>query len=259
MPVIERVGWRLEPMVEALRGVLAMAGETLVGILVWPLRRRRWRMDRIAMELDGAFLGALPIVVLIGVSIVYEIGPLMTGIILAARSGSSNAAQLGSMVVSEELDALKQMGVQPLSYLVIPKILALAFTVLSLDLLFDCVAILGGAVFSYFVADIRSNAYLSRTSEALALTGFFVAAAKCTVFGWLAGVDNLILKLNQVFGITMVVVTHDLEFAELIADRALMLSDGDVLAFGDKRTVWSQPDQRVQDFLSRRAPLRTIE
>ena len=69
-----------------------------------------------------------------------------------------------------------------------------------------------------------------------------------------AGVDNLISKLNEVFGITMVVVTHDIESAELIADRAVMLLDGDVLVAGDKETVWAHADPRVQDFLGRRIP-----
>jgi phospholipid/cholesterol/gamma-HCH transport system ATP-binding protein len=67
-----------------------------------------------------------------------------------------------------------------------------------------------------------------------------------------AGVDNLITKLNRVFGITMVVVTHDLESAELIADRAVILMDGHVVAHGDKEVVWGHPDSQVQAFLNRR-------
>ena len=72
-----------------------------------------------------------------------------------------------------------------------------------------------------------------------------------------AGVDNLITKLNSVFGITMVVVTHDLESAELIADRAVILMGGHVLVIGDKETVWGHPDSSVQDFLHRRLPRET--
>ena len=69
-----------------------------------------------------------------------------------------------------------------------------------------------------------------------------------------AGVDNLITMLNRVFGITMVVVTHDLASAEKIADRAVMMIGGDVMVVGDKETVWAHPDASVRDFLSRRMP-----
>jgi phospholipid/cholesterol/gamma-HCH transport system ATP-binding protein len=67
-----------------------------------------------------------------------------------------------------------------------------------------------------------------------------------------AGVDNLISMLNRVFGITMIVVTHDLESANVIADRAVMLEGGNVLVVGDKETVWGHPDASVQNFLLRR-------
>lgn len=67
-----------------------------------------------------------------------------------------------------------------------------------------------------------------------------------------AGVDNLIKKLNKVFGITMVVVTHDLDSAKLIADRAVLLSGGFPMVVGDKETVWAHPDPTVQAFLYRR-------
>ncbi len=70
-----------------------------------------------------------------------------------------------------------------------------------------------------------------------------------------AGVDNLILKLNKVFGITMVVVTHDIPSAFTIADRMIMLLDGNVLAHGTAEEVRAWPDQRVQDFINRALPV----
>ena len=74
------------------------------------------------------------------------------------------------------------------------------------------------------------------------------------------GVDNLILKLNKVFSITMVVVTHDLESATMIADRAVILMDGHVVVVGDRDIVWGHPDPSVQDFLGRRiSRSRTIK
>ena len=69
-----------------------------------------------------------------------------------------------------------------------------------------------------------------------------------------AEVDNLISKLNKVFGITMVVVTHDLPSADEIADRIVMLIDGEVAALGDKEDVWKSGDERIVDFIARRIP-----
>ncbi|HLU40216.1 MAG TPA: ABC transporter ATP-binding protein, partial [Planctomycetota bacterium] len=63
---------------------------------------------------------------------------------------------------------------------------------------------------------------------------------------------NLIVKLNQVFRITMVVVTHDLPSAWTIADRVMMMLDGRVVALGDKEQVWNDPDPRIRAFLERR-------
>ena len=133
---------------------------------------------------------------MVGISIVTEIGPLMTAIILAARSGSSNAAQLGSMVVGEEVDALKQMGVDPVRFLVVPKVLALAVAVLILGVVFDIVGMIGGALFGLLVADINLNAYASQTRMALDLTDFSVAMLKSLAFGICVGVVGCSLGLQ---------------------------------------------------------------
>jgi phospholipid/cholesterol/gamma-HCH transport system ATP-binding protein len=69
-----------------------------------------------------------------------------------------------------------------------------------------------------------------------------------------AEVDNVIVKLNKVFGITMVVVTHDLPSAHEIADRIVVLLDGRVAAMGERDRVWNDPDPRIRDFIERRLP-----
>lgn len=83
----------------------------------------------------------------------------MTAIAIAARSGSSNAAQLGAMVTGEEIDALKQMGIPAVSFLLVPKVLACAISALLLTVIFDVVAICGGAFFAWAVADIEFLAF----------------------------------------------------------------------------------------------------
>ncbi len=223
--LVWQVGAKVEPMLVILQGIAGLALDVMRGVFVAPFRGKAVRLDRSAAETEMSALGALPIVCLIGfllglilamqayvqlrvwgaeiymadmvgVSVLYEIGPLMTGIILAARSGSSNAAQLGSMVVSEEIDALRQMGVNPVRFLVIPKVLALSFSVLALCLVFDVVAMAGGALFAYGVAGIEPWAYKEQTQQALGLGSFFLASIKCVAFGSCIGVVSCSLGLG---------------------------------------------------------------
>src|SRR5262249_16845752 len=133
---------------------------------------------------------------MVGVSVTTEIGPLMTAIILASRSGSRNAAQLGSMVVSEELDALKQMGLQPVRFLVVPKVIALALGTALLTLVFDLIAIWGGALFGTLAAGIALNAYKDQTQQALQLGDLLIAFAKSLAFGGCVGVVGCSLGLR---------------------------------------------------------------
>lgn len=220
-----RVGAAFEPLWSAGVHVVQLAIQTARATLVEPFAGHRLRLDRIAVELDHAGNGALPIVALIsfllglvlamqayvqlrvwgaeiymadmvGVSVVTEIGPLMTAILLAARSGGSNAAQLGSMSIGEELDALRQMGVRPVPYLVVPKVLALAITTVALGLLFDVVAICGGSLFAMVVAGIPAPAYLDQTQQAVMLGDFAVGKLKCLVFGACIGVIGCGLGLR---------------------------------------------------------------
>ena len=222
---ITRAGAAVEPLCRSIAAIAATARDVAAAVLIAPWRGKALRVDRAIVEVDHAANGALPIVALIsfllglilamqawvqlrvwgaeiymadmvGVSVVTEIGPLMTAIILAARSGSSNAAQLGSMVVSEEIDALRQMGVNPVRFLVVPKVLALAFSVVVLGLLFDVVAMVGGALFAASAAGIEFGAYQEQTRVALKLPDFLIATGKSLVFGASIGVVGCALGLR---------------------------------------------------------------
>jgi phospholipid/cholesterol/gamma-HCH transport system permease protein len=120
----------------------------------------------------------------------------MTAIVLAARSGSRNAAQLGAMVVSEEIQALEQMGIRPLAFLVAPKVVALALAAVALTVVFDCIAIGGGALFAAGVAGIEFDAFLAQLQGALRLGDFLVATAKAATFGVAVGVVGCALGLR---------------------------------------------------------------
>jgi phospholipid/cholesterol/gamma-HCH transport system permease protein len=133
---------------------------------------------------------------MVGVGVMSEIAPLMTAIAIAARSGSSNAAQLGAMVVGEELDALKQMGIPAVPFLVVPKVLACALSALALTVIFDVVAICGGALFAWGIADIEFLAFQEQLKQALQLQDFVVATVKSASFGALIGVVGCALGLR---------------------------------------------------------------
>jgi len=222
---VRRLGAFVEPMVDGALAVLRTGVGALRELLLGPFRGAPLRLDRTAIEVDHCAAGALPIVMLIafllglilamqawvqlrvwgaeiyvadmvGVSVFSEIGPLMTAIVLAARSGSRNAAQLGAMVVGEEIQALEQMGIRPLAFLVLPKVVACAFAAVALGIVFDAVAVAGGGLFAATVAGIEPMAFVEQLRVALDLDDFLVAQAKTATFGLAVGVVGCALGLR---------------------------------------------------------------
>ena len=121
---------------------------------------------------------------LVGLSVTRELGPLMTAIILCGRSGASFAAELGSMKVSEEIDALRTMGFGPIGYLVMPRMLALMLVLPVLTLLGDLVGLLGGVVVGMTTLSLTFGGYLSETHKALHSWDVFSGVIKSMVFGF---------------------------------------------------------------------------
>ncbi|HWU37821.1 MAG TPA: ABC transporter permease [Candidatus Acidoferrum sp.] len=119
---------------------------------------------------------------LVGVSLTRELGPLMTAIIIAGRSGSAIAAELGTMKVSEEVDALTAMGLDPVEFLALPRILAMGIMLPCLTTLADVVGILGGVVVAWVSLDIPPENYLNQTFHALLLKDIFSGLIKSWVF-----------------------------------------------------------------------------
>jgi len=119
---------------------------------------------------------------LVGISITRELGPLMTAIIVAGRSGAAFAAELGTMNVSEEVDALKTMGVSPYKYLVLPRLLAACVVVPLLTLFADLVAIFGGMIVGVASLDLTIETYAQRTVSALDAWDVFSGVLKSVVF-----------------------------------------------------------------------------
>lgn len=119
---------------------------------------------------------------LVSLSMVRELGPIMTAIIVAGRSGSSFAAEIGTMKISEEVDALYTMGFDPTRFLVVPKLIASVVVVPLLTLFSDLFAIMGGLLVGVTMLDLTASAYLSQTIKTLSGFDFYLGVGKSAVF-----------------------------------------------------------------------------
>jgi phospholipid/cholesterol/gamma-HCH transport system permease protein len=119
---------------------------------------------------------------LVALSITRELGPLMTAIILCGRSGAAFAAEIGTMKVSEEIDALRTMGFDPLRFLVFPRLIALFLVMPVLTLLADLIGMAGGLLVGITTLDLTSVDYLIETRKALRIWDVFQGLVKCGVF-----------------------------------------------------------------------------
>ncbi|NQX94702.1 MAG: MlaE family lipid ABC transporter permease subunit [Erythrobacter sp.] len=112
-----------------------------------------------------------------------ELGVLMTAIMVAGRSGSAFAAQLGTMKLTEEIDAMRTIGIAPTEVLIIPRILACTFMMLLLGFYSSVIAIIGGAVIGQFELGIPFFTFLARIQEVVPLHDVWVGLIKAPVFG----------------------------------------------------------------------------
>jgi phospholipid/cholesterol/gamma-HCH transport system permease protein len=137
-----------------------------------------------ARQLSG--LGAdVYVADLVTIGVLRELGVLLTSIIVAGRSGSAFAAELGSMKLNQEVDALIATGVDPFEVLVVPRVLGLTIALPLLTVVADLVGLSGGAVLCHYLLDMPFNQYFARVNEAIAGTTFWVGIIKAPVFALL--------------------------------------------------------------------------
>lgn len=120
---------------------------------------------------------------LVGLGMAREMGAMMTGVIMAGRTGAAFAAQLGTMTVNQEIDALTTMGLTPMEFLVVPRVLALVLMMPLLCIYADLIGILGGAVVGVGVLHLDAAQYYQQTLKMLHLLDFVAGLIKGTVFG----------------------------------------------------------------------------
>ena len=128
------------------------------------------------------FGGEIFVVDLVTVSVLRELGVLLTAIIIAGRSGSAFAAEIGVMKLNDEIDALRAIGMDPVEVLVLPRVLGLIIALPLLTVVADALGLAGGALLSWSLVDIPISQYVERVNESISSTTFWVGIVKAPVF-----------------------------------------------------------------------------
>ena len=133
---------------------------------------------------------------LVGVAMTRELGAVMAGVIMAGRTGAAFAAQIGSMQVNEEVDALSCFGISPMQFLVLPRVVALVLMMPLLCVCADLVSILGGMVVAVSISDVSVVQYINQVEHAVELNDFFGGIFKSAVFGVIIALAGCYRGLN---------------------------------------------------------------
>ncbi|MGA2410106.1 MAG: ABC transporter permease [Candidatus Binataceae bacterium] len=177
--VTGRARYRRSDLLEIAQacGASALGIVTLISYLVGIILAF---MGAVQLQQFGA---AIYVADLVGIGILREMGAMMTGIIMSGRTGAAFAAQLGTMKVTQEIDALTTMGVAPMEFLVLPRVIALVLMMPLLCLYADLMGILGGATVGAGMLGISVRSYLHETANAVTTTELLEGVAKSMVYG----------------------------------------------------------------------------
>jgi len=162
-------------------GVESLPIVTLISVLVGVILSF---VGAVQLQMFGA---QIYVANLVGLGMVLEMGALMSGVIIAGRIGASYAAQLGTMQVNEEIDALRTMGISPVGFLVLPRMLALMLMLPLLCVYADIMGILGGSLIGVSMLDLSLIEFLDQTRKTLHLSQCGQGLLKSSVFGVLIG------------------------------------------------------------------------
>jgi phospholipid/cholesterol/gamma-HCH transport system permease protein len=212
--VLTEIGEAMTDAGRTLVGLVAFFGATLIGFGNVIRRPRKFRVNAVVQRFDVVGVRALGIIglmsFLIGIVIaqqgsvqleqfgaeiytinligritVRELGTLMTAIMVAGRSGSAFAAQLGTMKITEEIDAMRTIGVSPIEALVIPRMIASIVMMPLLAFWAIMMALLGGGIFVWLDIGIPPLTYIQRLREVTPLTDLWIGLIKAPVFGFI--------------------------------------------------------------------------
>jgi phospholipid/cholesterol/gamma-HCH transport system permease protein len=211
-PLLERVGFSTYQFVDEASNFLAFVGAVAVALGRFATGRARYRRIDLMTAIQDcgasafgivtlisflvgvilAFMGAIQlqqfgasiyVADLVAIGMVRDMGAMMTAIIMAGRTGAAFAAQLGTMKVTQEVDALSTMGLSPIEFLVVPRVVALVLMMPLLCLYSDLLGIVGGAVVSASMLGVSFMAYYRETLHAITLGGVWGGVVKSIAYG----------------------------------------------------------------------------
>ncbi len=211
---LERRGRATVARLAEVAALFAFIGEISLALFATLRHPRRLRWREIVADIQSAGVDALPIIgllsFLIGIVIAYqggvqlrtyganiyvvelvaltmvrELAPVMAAVIVAGRTGSAYTAQIGTMQVNEEVDALRTLGISPLEMLVLPKLLGLMLTLPLLTMFADVLGVFGGMVMSATVLDVTFEQFVARLPEVVDERHFLIGICKAPVFALL--------------------------------------------------------------------------
>lgn len=199
------------------RDLLIFLGEVTVGLFLTFLNPCRLRVIAVLSHIERFGVNALAIVFLmsmalglvlayqgeeqlrrfgaeiytinlVSISILREVGILITAILVAGRTGSSITAQIGIMKINQEVDALNTLGLNPMDVLILPRIIALIIVMPLLAFVSDIAGLIGGGIMVIFSLDVSPQLYIHRVGEAVTIGGFWVGILKAPLFGAIIGI-----------------------------------------------------------------------
>lgn len=212
--IIERIGEESRKLFDDFVQIMTFGGDVLTALAHSLFNPRSVRWNDVLFYMKRAGVDGLPIVALISfllglimafmsslqlklfganvyvaslvaIAMVKELGPIMTAIIVAGRSGSAFAAEIGTMIVNDEVNALVTMGFDPTRFLAVPKVLAAVMVVPILTLYADLFAILGGLVVGIFGLDLTVYTYVQQTQSSITIFDIVSSLVKAVVFSLL--------------------------------------------------------------------------
>ncbi|HYZ48317.1 MAG TPA: ABC transporter permease [Sphingomonas sp.] len=217
--VVEEIGAAVAQAGRTLLGLLGFFGAMVISAVVVLTHPRRFRWNAVIQRFEVVGVSALGIIglmsFLIGIVIAQqgsvqleqfgaefltinligrltlrELGVLMTAIMVAGRSGSAFAAQIGTMKLTEEIDAMRTIGVSPMEALVLPRVIAAVVMMPLLGVYSSLIGIIGGGIFCWISLDIPPVTFVQRLREVVPLTDLYVGLVKAPVFGMIVALTG---------------------------------------------------------------------
>jgi phospholipid/cholesterol/gamma-HCH transport system permease protein len=251
------VGMRMEKRWHSWYEALDFGGRVLVTAVTRWTSLRRLRVPSIVRHIHETGVQAIPIVAviaflisvisayigaqqlrpfgadiftvdLVAIGVLRELGVLLTAIMVAGRSGSAYAAELGVMRLNNEVDALESMGMNPYEVLVLPRVLALVIAMPLLTVVADAMGLAGGAVLTGYLLDLPWEQFVARLDSAIGATTFWAGLVKAPVFGFLIALTGTMRGLQvrdssrELGRLTTVAVVQSI-FLVILADAAFAI------------------------------------